>query len=165
MRMTFFSGIAVAAFLIFGTNPLWGGAPEKTAKAKKESAESVSPLPEPVYDVPDNARDPFFPPGSVKRNADQDQARRQAAATLARIRPLVKLQGIVTAGGEESRALVNGQLCEKGTRLKVKLGSSAVEVIVVKIVATPPEVVFRWGNEQFTKTPGAQDKKQKGDGR
>ncbi len=165
MRMTFFPGIVVAGFLIFGTSPLPGVPPKETTEAKKGGTETMPSPPEPVYDVPDNARDPFFPPGSVTQAVDRNQLRRQAAATLARIRPLVKLQGVVTAAGRESRALVNGQLCEKGTRLKVKLGKSVVEVLVVKIVATPPEVVFRWGSEQFSKTPGAQDKKQKGDGR
>lgn len=138
---------------------------KKAGTAAKRPAAVPQPPPEPVYDVSDDARDPFFPPGSAKRADAEALARLRTASVLAQIEPFVKVQGIVATSAGESLALVNGKLQKKGSRLNLKFGDTSVEIVVLDIMAEPPKVTFQWKKQEFSKMPGSNKNNQKGEGK
>jgi hypothetical protein len=118
-----------------------------TADGKKEPP----PPPPAVYEVPEGARDPFFPVApeeptpeekAVEEHRSQEETRAQRIQ--AELPAQVRLEAVFTGPGNTNLALLNQAIVKSGDQITVSVAGETLTLTVVEIQAEPPGVKLRW---------------------
>lgn len=153
-------------------------APAAAAKAKAVEKAPAPPPPAAVYEVPPGGRDPFALPsaqtstpdatavpaspeagGAPAGTAPVPVAAAPAGPGPAEVGAALLLSGVFGDGKGGGVAIVNETLREAGKAFDAPVGGQTVSVTLVRIEGDPPRVVFRVGQTEFTRIPGANEEK------
>ncbi len=114
------------------------------AVAEVEGGETAIPsLPQPWYDLPANARDPFSPPTVRTEQVEQEEG-----VGLAEIQAAVKVSGIFTSQTARS-AIVNNRLVRPGDTISVEVVGKEIALRVVDVDSAAAGVVLSHEGQEF----------------
>jgi len=149
--------VASRAFLIFAIyvypGYLCAGEGEEAAASDRAKKAKLPPAPEPVYNLPRDARDPFMRPWEAQ--PEVKKAEKPASdVTVDDLRKSLRLTMVMSVRGRPPVATVNEKLFTVGDELRVTVGNVQVTLVCKEIREDPPAVVFTWKEKKKSVTIG-----------
>jgi hypothetical protein len=145
-------------FLMFATAALFSNGQARA----DEPANEKQTGPEPRYNVPSDARDPFVRPGAGETGTGGP--RRVVITDAGSMTPedivaLIRLNGVMEpkGGSDSGMAIINGQVHKEGDDIKLDMGALKVEIKLVKLLLNPPSVIISYGGQEYTLTLNPQE--------
>ncbi len=150
------AGAACGLVLIGFLNPSYGQSPPRKDEEKVPAA-----LLQPGYDVPEEARDPFYPPAaaSATASAGRSDGGKTAPGTklpdagapvmLEELQSAVRVEAVFGKGDGTVLAVINGQTAQAGDAVKVVVRGQPCDVHIEHVDLQPPTVSMKFRNTQF----------------
>lgn len=103
----------------------------------------------PAYEVPPNARDPFFPPPRTEAETVDAQVE-QERVTRDAVRQAVTVTAIMGAQSGHGRAMINGRIYGVGDAFDLDIRGRTVQVTLLRITVRPDMVVLAFDDQEVT---------------
>lgn len=133
--------LSLIILLAFATSKTAIGSEEETVEKESVEEKNIDSLPEPRYDLADDARDPFQSAAAHKKRTEQASGKDRALTLQDAVKDL-QFRGLTIKSPDSGLAIINDKLYEPGDSLTVETKEGEIELTLARFDPSRSALVF-----------------------